>query len=325
MGSTIINNQVKINRIATASAKGLSHIKFNMPCQDIVCHKSEDNIFSLALADGAGSKRLSQIGAKFVTDLVCDILIREFDMLWTLDISALTKYIYDSLIEQLKLCAYTNNCTLDDLSSTLLFAAINRDRLIWGHIGDGVIGQFIDGELSCLSQPTNFDFANVTVFITSSDAMGYFKVGKCEVGSDYGIVLMSDGSAESLYNKKNSILAPAVKQLFGWLKERSEDVVSLALKNNLENIIRKRTTDDCSIALLLSSSLGEKKFSDLPKEDLMSLFESHDLSYIYRAVRVLDDMRAKPSNSLHMKSSVGHIPRKTLKRYLQIFKKLGLI
>jgi hypothetical protein len=40
------------------------------------------------------------------------------------------------------------------------------------------------------------------------------EIGKIEKTGDIGIVLMSDGSAESLYSKQNKVLAPAVDQLF---------------------------------------------------------------------------------------------------------------
>ncbi len=313
-----------ITKIAEATAQGRSHVANNSPCQDRVFHKQGYGVSAIALADGAGSKPLSHLGADAVTKTICSYLIENFDRIYALDDSVIRTSLIDILHQELDKCASDNHCKRGDLASTLLFACIKNNNLIWGHIGDGVIGQKKDDQLECVSQPENFEYANVTVFVVSPNALEHFRIGKAETTGDIGIVLMSDGSAESLYSKQNKVLAPAVGQMFGWLNQYTVNEVSSALANNLEKLVKMKTTDDCSISLLVAYSKKVRRYSDLPKEELQMILQSTDQSYIYRAAKVLDEIIEQHNRGVKSLFFTEHIPKKTLNRYLRIFRDLGL-
>ena len=98
------------------------------------------------------------------------------------------------------------NCTVKDLASTLLFVAVKDDKFILGHLGDGVIGYLKNNCLKTASLPNNGEFSNETYFSTSKDASSHMKLAKGSVRDIDGFVLMSDGTADSFYNKKEKKL-----------------------------------------------------------------------------------------------------------------------
>ena len=61
---------------------------------------------------------------------------------------------------------------------------------------------------------------------------------------------MSDGAGESLYNKKEELLSDTSSVIINWLKTHNERDVEEALCSNLEQIISKNTSDDCSIGIM---------------------------------------------------------------------------
>lgn len=324
MKKLIVKQSYNTTKIAEAAVQGRSHIGTNTPCQDKVNHIRKNGISVIALSDGAGSKKLSHLGAEVVTNTVCNYFVKNFDRHYGVDNSSIAKDLLGSLLIELNDFAQDNNCTIDDLASTLLFVAKKSSKVIWGHIGDGVIGVKTSDRLQCLSEPENFEHANVTVFVTSPNASDHLRINKTENIDDVGLVLMSDGSAESLYSKQKKELAPALNQMFGWLENYSEKEVSGALHENLENLIKTKTTDDCSISLMLSMEIYFDYYRHLPKEILGELLDSKDFGYIYRAVKVLDALIDEQQQGLFRFFS-KRIPRKTKKIYIPILKKLGLI
>lgn len=314
-----------ITKIAEATAQGRSHVANSIPCQDRVYHKQGNGVNVIALADGAGSKPLSHLGAEAVTKTICNFLVDNFDMIYALDDSIIRTSLLETLHQELDRCASDNNCKRGDLASTMLFASTKNNQLLWGHIGDGVIGQKRDDQLECLSHPENFEYANVTVFVVSPNALEHFRIGKIEKTGDIGIVLMSDGSAESLYSKQNKVLAPAVDQMFSWLNQYTGNEVSSALENNLEKLVKMKTTDDCSISMFLSYSKRVRRYCELPKEELQMILQSTDQSFIYRAAKVLDAINEQPVRGIKSKHITEHVPKRTMIRYLRIFRELGLV
>lgn len=135
-------------------------------------------------------------------------------------------------------------------ASTLLFAAVKGEAYFAGHLGDGVIGLEQAGEREILSYPDNGEYVNTTYFTTSKDAKARLRLYYGHSEDISGFILMSDGAAESLYNRKEQQLAVAVSRIWDWMREHSADVVEKALLSNLETLIREQTTDDCAVALM---------------------------------------------------------------------------
>ena len=64
---------IKKWKCAGGQITGLGHEKFNIPGQDRIAIKENGLIKCIALADGAGSRKKSQIGAEIITKSICEI------------------------------------------------------------------------------------------------------------------------------------------------------------------------------------------------------------------------------------------------------------
>ena len=103
---------------------------------------------------------------------------------------------------------------LSSLACTLLFAAVKGSTCLVGHIGDGVICCRGDEKLKAVSLPSNGEFANSTTFVTLPDALSDFRLYRDKTDKIDGFCLMSDGAAESLYDRKTHAVANMVGKVF---------------------------------------------------------------------------------------------------------------
>jgi putative DNA methylase len=250
---------------ASAQITGTSHEALGTPCQDRAVSWSSDDgeLGIIVLCDGAGSCSSSEIGAEILCDWFPKWVVSRTDW-WSLSSAEIPEVLVPEMRARLEMEAKTRGVTFRSLSSTFLAVTAIREagwvayRIL--HLGDGIaacIGQ--DAQI-VLSEPENAEFANETVFTTSSSAQKSFRVieGTAQKGS--GFVLMSDGSATSLYLKAKKTLAPAVAEVIVWLNDHDEETVSQALESNGKELFTQKTGDDCSIALLLDRD-PENRFS----------------------------------------------------------------
>ncbi|WP_052352858.1 PP2C family serine/threonine-protein phosphatase [Neobacillus dielmonensis] len=236
-------------KIAHAQTAGRSHIKNNTPCQDFTLTMQQDGTTILLLADGAGFSPTSHIGAEAVVRKTASLLHETFDFYYlNLDETEVKKQLIETLWKEFEtLEGYDGD--VKQYASTLLFAAIKGDQFLAGHLGDGVIGIEAEGELKVLSFPENGQFANTTYFVTTEESWEHLRLYKGTTENITGFVLMSDGSAESLFNKREKRLAPAIKKMLEWLREHPNQKIQDVLSANLDSVIKEQTHDDCSLSI----------------------------------------------------------------------------
>lgn len=264
-------------KIVSSYIIGQGHMSKNIPCQDrtfklinkkilkkVIKRKvfknrkaikttikvidNQHSFYGLSLADGAGSCKHSDIGAELITKKTLQYIKMNFDNLFKDENIRLTllNYIENTLQKRT-----TDNISFKDLSSTLLFIAIKSNKFIIGHIGDGVIGMLDNkNNLKTISKPDNGEFSNSTFFTTSIKYKERLRILKGTLKSANGFILMSDGAEDSLYDKKKESLSDTNKIIINWLDNNSEKNVEKALYSNLEQIISKQTSDDCSIGIM---------------------------------------------------------------------------
>ncbi len=242
-------------RVACDQIVGKSHASSHAPCQDFAACRRSTTMACIALADGAGSRQRSEIGAEAVVRASLRMLEAQFDEIYgmcELDKGAAQRHIHQRLMTVLQQEAATHDCEVNELASTLLFVAHKRGRFIAGHVGDGVIAQVDgDGSAQTLSHPENGEYANTTVFVTDSSAADRLRLFHGESDARVaGFALMSDGCAESLYDKQSGNPAAAVSKLIAWNATLSRNNINLVLRGNLEQSFSKKSSDDCSLALL---------------------------------------------------------------------------
>lgn len=209
----------------------------------------------IALADGAGSRPRSKIGAQGVVRASLRMLLAQFDEIYDMcerDPDMARRHIYQRLISVLLREAARHGCDVDALASTLLFVAHKGGRFVAGHVGDGVIVQVdVHGLAQTLSHPENGEYANTTVFVTDARAMDRIRLFHGEPATKIaGFALMSDGCAESLYDKKSGQPAAAIAKLLLWNDQFSRKKMESILASNMELAFSKKSADDCSLALM---------------------------------------------------------------------------
>ncbi len=241
---------------------GKDHIKASLPCQDKTFYQKQNGVRVIALADGAGSKKESHLGADIAVKTVSNLMIHNFDDYFTLledepvRSSSLGKIIIKEILKNLNNLINENKAiSITEMSSTLLFIAIKDDKYIQGHIGDGLIGEILNTklglEMRVRSHPENNGAPNITFFITDSDAVDNFRITSGFIGSHIkGYVLMSDGPEEVLYDTENKTLNPYIKNLFNMYKGTKQDSYYQTLHRFLEEQVSKYSYDDLSLNFL---------------------------------------------------------------------------
>lgn len=304
--------------VIQCAIQGRGHIKSNTPCQDKTYSIIIGNVRVIALADGAGSERLSQYGAETVTKFICSELSEKFDIYFAdKDGAAVKQKLIKGLLKSLNETAKQLDCEMKELASTLLFVAVKNEQFIIAHIGDGVIGYLKENELKIASQPENGEFANTTVFTTSKDAIMTMKLIKGSLGEIQGFVLMSDGTEASLYNKKERKLADVLKKIMQMSTIVPADKIEEQLKQSFENVIINATTDDCSIAMLVKTDAAFKGYLRLNNEQKCKLLGIGS-GTPKKIIRRYDDILIclKDKQSVSQIARMIHLKPKYTKKYV---------
>ncbi|THE12317.1 protein phosphatase 2C domain-containing protein [Bacillus timonensis] len=265
-------------KFASAQTVGRGHIKQQLPCQDYTFCVQTQDMTILVLADGAGSAPSSHIGAQTVVHKMMTILQNHFEEMFEEDDQQLLrKRIIGILLNELEgIENFSGN--IKEYASTLLYVAIKGDRYLAGHIGDGVIGlQVAGGSFKVLSNPENGLFANTTYFITSDEAWKYLRLYKGETHAKTGFILMSDGTADSLFNKKKQGFAPAIPRMLDWLRNHPNQKIAEVLETNLDSVIKQQTQDDCSIALAALTTWNPEELLEASPEYLADFIGIHSM------------------------------------------------
>ncbi len=234
------------------AVQGTSHVKMNIPCQDKVYSINRGNGLAASLADGAGSASLSHFGAEAASMVASEFLVENFERLFNEeDGIAVKREIVDVVLDKIDELCEENQCERRELASTLLAVAIRDDSFILVHLGDGVIGYLKNDELKVASAPDNGEFANETVFTTSVNVLSSLKLIKGKLGEITGFVLMSDGPETSLYDKRERRVANGIKNVMLSCSLLDEESAKQVITDSLNGTIRTRTTDDCSLMLVV--------------------------------------------------------------------------
>jgi len=290
LGESYTHNMIKFKqiRIASAFVQGRGHLSKKIPCQDRVHSFRKNNFATIALADGAGSCLHSEKGAELATKEISKIIYSSFNDFFKNKVNV-PKCIISQLKKRLSKFSEKYNIPIKELSSTLLFVCIKDNRYIAGHIGDGVIGyKNTDNDINVLSHPENGEYSNSTYFVTSFNAHKYLRIYQGNLNEIEGFILMSDGSEESLYDKRKKVLSPANLQMINWLDNHSSKEVNKALKMNLNNSIKMRTFDDCSLGIIKISETKLNMIFDFDINLQKEILGSKNKIYVKNDVKIID-------------------------------------
>lgn len=244
--------QMKEWKIVSNYKCGKKHFNNGILCQDRTFSYIKKNKYCISLSDGAGSFKNSQIGAEIVTNKICVLVLKKFKNIYNSKNKVkVRKFLINKILKELRKESKIRNLNIKEFSATMLFVCVYKNKFIAGHIGDGVIGYLENNEVKTLSHPDNGEFKNETTFITSNNAYRKLRIFLGKIDSINGFVLISDGTAESLYSSKEKKLSGnALPKIFKWFEQYSLNQINIALNNNMETIFTENSMDDCSINIL---------------------------------------------------------------------------
>jgi hypothetical protein len=245
-------------RYATARTTGTSHLKTGSPCQDrFACLQVEDDIIVLALADGAGSGKMSESGAEAAVNTVVDV-VEELIRQGGSDFKAIIQEAVVEARKTVQSIAIEQSVLMRDLASTLLVVIMGKNGGAAAQIGDGVIAvRSGDDEWCWVFWPQHGEFVNTTRFLTEDDALDHLQVDSLPAAvSD--LVLLSDGLERLALNfSTKEIFEPFFTGLSKPLVSSPGVGKIVSLSTKLEAFIKSericsRSDDDISLILATS-------------------------------------------------------------------------
>jgi len=173
------------------SATGTSHHKQQLPCQDYSDYQILNEVIIGSVADGAGSAKHAQVGAKLAVKTVLEYLTgveqwlqkrQKFEELIAkppteAEARKLFVKTVSKVVTALQAQAIEGGYSVDDLACTLLVLVATPNWVIAMQIGDGFITlRCQEEDLQLLFSPDKGEYLNETTFVTSADALAAMQV-----------------------------------------------------------------------------------------------------------------------------------------------------
>lgn len=270
------------------SERGRGHRAQDLPCQDRSLIWLGVGGAGIVVSDGAGSARRSDHGAEIVVKVTSGVL-REQET-WN-DHIAVRDRIVAACREEMVKRAKELECAVSELAATVAFVAVADDEVFSGNLGDGVIVAFRGGKAEVLIAPERGEFANETVFVTSSDARERLRIVRRPIEDYDGFAVMSDGAGESLYHRRTGSAAPALVRVFSWFEESGSRKVCDAFGEQVMPLLVDRTQDDCTLAVLRRVCVCENEMSGKAEAVQMEFLGTGNRLGLRNRLAVLDGYR----------------------------------
>lgn len=180
-------------RYAAAKNIGTSHIRVGLPCQDrFICELLPDGTLIAALADGAGSAELSDVGAEIAVSTVLQSAKSSL-LAGRRDFANLLCDAADIARQAIFAEADRESRESRDYASTLLGIVLTPDGGGALQLGDGaLIVSDAASDWSPLFWPQHGEYANTTLFLTELHALSLLQTASLPpTMTDFA--MMSDG------------------------------------------------------------------------------------------------------------------------------------
>ena len=236
-----------------ASVLGSHHRAEGIPCQDAHAIRSgADGALGLAVADGAGSARLSHLGSALLSDCVADALVAVPEA----SLAAIPG-IVESAVAGLREALITDRPGADsmpcgdpepelrDYAATLVACLVRAEGGLFLQIGDGAAMALdsANSAASVISLPENGEYANETFFFTMPSWKDHFRSMVFSPDLDV-ILLMSDGVTPLALAKDGSAYRPFVDPVHAHLSGTDRESGDRAIASTLGSEGVDRVTGD---------------------------------------------------------------------------------
>ncbi len=253
-------------RAIARSSVGTSHIKQQMPCQDYGNYKVLNNVIVGAVADGAGSAKYAEIGAKLAVEKALAYLtgieewLQKHKRFWQSHPQPLSEEQASKIftkttikvIDALEKQAASAGYLFEDLACTLLVFVATPNWVAAMQIGDGFIAVRCQQEAyQLLFPPDKGEYINETTFVTSANALRSLRV-EVRIGKSEYIFAATDGLERVAIRMSDfTPFAPFFAPLEAYLQEISnpeeEDTYLMSFLSS--DRLNARTDDDKTLLL----------------------------------------------------------------------------
>jgi hypothetical protein len=244
-------------KVLYGSVAGTSHERRGEPCQDCaltrVCRSDGGPILVAACADGAGSARHADLGAK----LACLGIVRTAAAalegglpLEEVDRRRMLRW-YEEVRGQLSLEACLRNLPSREFACTLLTAVVGERRAVFSQIGDGAVVLHQGAGSRTAFWPQSGEYASTTFFLTGEDYEERLMVLALE-GPVEELALLTDGLQPlALHYASRSVHAPFFEPMFRALRNvpAVEDLEGPLRDFLSSGPVNDRTDDDKTLVL----------------------------------------------------------------------------
>ena len=253
-------------RTLCQSVIGSFHAQAGLPCQDYGAYKvlGQDVLIG-AMADGAGSAKHSDLGAKKTVEASLQFMAHSFDgenlektafaeTGTESDLREIFQRLFPQLLAHIQqtLEEYARKEQLDfkDLATTLLVVLVTSKWLAAMQIGDGfIVFKTVGGNYQLLFQPDKGEYINETTFVTSSNALQDIQIQVVAEPVAF-ICVATDGVEKVSVNYKTWEPYPPFFQPLEEYLQQTETPLDEDLKEFLEREdLNKLTTDDKTLLL----------------------------------------------------------------------------
>lgn len=246
-------------KIVGTSVRGSSHEKTGKPCQD--CHGwiRFDNELFVAVADGAGSAEMSELGSSLAITAAMEMIQSQLflpssESEWIVLCQSALMSARQTIFAE----ASAMNISYRDMHSTLLLAVATQTYVVGVQVGDGAIVVGDNGNIQSITQPQTGEHINVTTFITSSDALKTMESVVWRGRTKY-IAVFTDGlQMLALKIPAGTAHAPFFSPIFKFVANTTDEIKA---NNQLKSLFRSdriRAKADDDITIVLAAITEEK-------------------------------------------------------------------
>jgi hypothetical protein len=249
-------------RVVGASAKGTSHQKVNMPCQDAHDYAVSRRTAIIVVADGAGSANKSDMSAQLAARAT-PILLRGFLTKRGLPQSEAAwrkafLWAFNQVRQRIVKLAEEENSPLKEFHTTLVCAVATSKSLAIAQVGDNfAVAQAEYGRWFTAIKPHRGEYADETFFLTMENGLQYvetrfFREPICT------LTVMSDGLLRLALSADKEPHVPFFEPLLGFVnKAENATAAQEELLAFLESDrVCARTDDDKTLVVAQYCSAG---------------------------------------------------------------------
>ncbi len=150
------------------------------------CEKIK-NIYVIAVSDGLGSKKTSEVGSKLLCESACDVVAENIDIMESTTAIDFARMVQEKWINNM------NQYLISDCYATMLLLLVMPKKILAVRLGDGFISLWIDNRIKVLVDQKEDCFVNETDCLTEIFDETKIEAEDITYETFHGGILCSDG------------------------------------------------------------------------------------------------------------------------------------